>query len=205
MRTIFALIVLAAVAAFPAVAQERPSYSYVEFDWIGDSELDVDSGIGGGSVDGDGFALAGSAALGESWFVRAAYSSVDLDMDVDLEEFTFQGGWKTALGNSSSDFYAGLGYDDLSISLGSADGDDDGWRGFAGIRGFVGSRVELMAEGALVQYSDSDGYDFRAGGLVAITEKLDITFGYRMLSLDIDDDGDADVDSLFAGVRWNFR
>ena len=203
MKYAMACMVMAACWTGAALAADGPVYSYGEVAFVADAELEVGAGIGSGSIDGDGFRVAGSALVAPAFFVRLGYASVDFDGDVEVEELALAGGWRTRIGEGPVDFIAGLGYDDLELSVGSISGDDDGFRLFAGLRGQVTERLELNGELALVEYDESDGTDVRVGGVVFLTDRLAVTFGYRLLSLE-DSGVDLDIDALDAGLRLTF-
>ena len=81
------------VFAAPALAGDL-SYNFVQ---LGYQKVDFDNDFVDSSIDGDGFGISGSFEVGESWFISAGYSKLQLDtdfgFDVDYDELGLGVGW----------------------------------------------------------------------------------------------------------------
>ncbi len=175
-----------------AALAEGPSYSYIQATY---QEIDVDLG-GGTDADGDGFGVAGSVAINDSWFVFASYASSDLESVIDLDQFAVGAGWHSAL-SDRTDWFATLAYIDFEASargLGSAS--ESGYGASVGIRSMLQPNLELYGS---LGYSDlGDGADGTAiaGGLwYTVSGNLALGLGF---------DAGEDITSYGLGVRLYF-
>ena len=153
------MLALTAAAASFTYASEL-NYTYVEVGYL-DTEVD-DSGI---DIDIDGFGISGSVAIGDTFFVTAAYVDQDgdgsdrflSDFDAEGEQFSVGLGAHWAL-SDSIDIVGTVSYIDVEAEIdvpgfGSVSADDDGFGLGIGLRGKAGDAIEL--EGGL-QYVDLD-------------------------------------------------
>ena len=132
---------------------EGPSYSFIQANY---QEVDIDVG-GGFDVDGNGYGVAGSVAINDSWFIFAGYSSSEFESVIDIDEGKLGAGWNSAI-SEKTDWFATLAYIDLSASasgLGSAS--DSGFGASIGVRSMMNPNFELYGS---LGYSDlGDGGD----------------------------------------------
>jgi len=142
----------------PALA-DGISYSYVQAAY---QELDIDIG-GGPNADGDGFAVAGSAAVGDNAFVFAGYGSYDLESVIDYSVLSVGAGYHDSL-SGKTDWYATLAYVKAELDAGFFGNVDDSGYGVAvGLRSMVSPSLELYGN---IGYTDlGDGADGTAVGL----------------------------------------
>jgi hypothetical protein len=140
---------LAALAAALPLASyaETMDYSYAEIGYV-DTEFEGR----GFDVDGDGFALRGSVAVNQTFFVFAGYEDIGLDEGVDLTTLNVGGGAHWPL-NDRLDIVGRLGIVQAEIEAGPFEEDEDGFLLGARLRGAVSPKFEL--EGG-VDYMDID-------------------------------------------------
>ena len=171
---------------------EGPSYSYIQANY---QEVDVDLG-GGFDADGDGWAVAGSVAINDSWFVFAGYASSELESVVDLDETTIGAGWHSAI-SQTTDWYATLAYVDLGLSArGFGSISEDGFAASVGIRSMMKPNLELYGNLGYADLGDGfDGASIGAGLWYTVTGNLALGAG-----VDVGDD----VTSYGVGVRLYF-
>ena len=180
--------------ALPAFAGDI-SYNYVE---LGYQKIDLDEELSPGiSIDGDGFGIAGSFEIAESWFIGLSYAQADFDLgidNIDLDEMAVGAGWHTTMSNNS-DFYALLQYVRAEATLTGFDSVDEDGIGFEiGVRGMVTDNIELAGSIAYVDLGDAgDGTSFGAKMLYEFTDNF-----AAGVFLDFDDD----ATGYGAGVRF---
>jgi Outer membrane protein beta-barrel domain len=135
----------ALAAALPLASQaETMSYSYAELGYV-DANLDV----GSFNVDGDGFALRGSLAVHQNYFVFANYQDLSFDGGVDTTLLEVGGGGHWPL-SDKVDIIGKVGITKAELDSGRFDADDDGFLLGARVRGVIAPKVELEA-----------GFDYR--------------------------------------------
>lgn len=162
-----AYVSLLAVAA-PALA-EGPNWNYIEGSY---ERVEFDDDVGGFDVDGDGFGIAGSFEIADSWHAFASYGSADFDFDIDLDQLVIGGGLHTPI-SDNTDFVANLAYVRVDASALGFSVDDDGFGASIGVRGMMSPQVELEAYVDYVDLSDSgDDTSFRAAGWYSFTENF---------------------------------
>ena len=176
------------LAAAPLAAlAEGMSYSYVDAAYI-DTEID---GVGPSL---DGFGLRGSVDFAENFFVFGEYADQSVS-GVDLTTFAAGLGGRYGIAENL-DLVGRLGWTKVEVDAGFAEADDDGYLIDAGLRGRVGTAVEL--EGG-VRYTDfSDGGDSTGlfvGGRFHFNETWGLGAEYQ--------DGD-DVSTMLLYVRASF-
>ncbi len=116
------------------------SYATVEFD-----DLDVD---------GDGFGLAGSFEVAESFHVFGAMDTADLDFDVDLTSYSAGLGYHTPI-SETVDVVARLSYESLEIDTPLGEADDNGFGLGVGIRVAASEQIELNGSVTYIDLGDS--------------------------------------------------
>ena len=143
--------ILALILAAPAMA-DGINYNYLEGSY---QRVELDDGLG--DVDGDGYGIAGSVALGESWHLIGGFNGTSFDVlpgiDVDLDELVLGGGFHTSL-TSNMDFVANLAYVRLEGSSLGFSIDDDGIGASIGIRAMASQNLELAAALQYIELSD---------------------------------------------------
>ncbi|HEX7012373.1 MAG TPA: outer membrane beta-barrel protein [Steroidobacteraceae bacterium] len=145
-RILGGLTALAAALPLASYA-ETMDYSYAEIGYV-DTEFEGR----GFDVDGDGFALRGSVAVNQTFFVFAGYEDIGLDEGVDLTTLNVGGGAHWPL-NDRLDIVGRLGIVQAEIEAGPFEEDEDGFLLGARLRGAVSPKFEL--EGG-VDYMDID-------------------------------------------------
>lgn len=129
---------LAALIILPFASQAGTmSYTYIELGYV-DTELDV----GPTDLDGDGFALRGSLAVHENFFVFAGYEDLGFERGVDSTTFHLGGGVRWPLG-SKLDIVGRAAIMKSEIDFGGYDQDDNGFLLGAHLRAEVAPRLEL--------------------------------------------------------------
>src|ERR1044072_105085 len=140
---------LAALAAALPLAShaETMNYSFAELGYV-DTTLDGD----GRDVDGDGFALRGSLAVHQNFFVFASYQDLSFHPNVDTSLLAVRGGGHRPR-TDKIDLIGKVGITKAEIDAGPFDADDDGFLLGARLRGVVAPKFEL--EGGF-DYRDLD-------------------------------------------------
>ncbi len=161
-------LVILLIAFSASVSAEDFDYSYLS---LGYGTIDFDDI----NVDGDGFGIAGSYAINESYHVFGEYTSAGLDFGIDATEFSAGIGWHTGL-SDAVDLVAGLSYEYVEIDAPAVSSIDDSGLGLSlGLRMAASEMLELSAGINYVDLSDS-GSDtgFSAGGLYDLTESFSL-------------------------------
>ena len=164
---------------------EGPSYSYIQGLY---QEVDTDIG------DGDGFAVAGSVEINESWFVFVDYGSAEIDsfFDFDYNRWAVGGGWRSAI-SDKTDWFVTASYVDAEISAGGSSDSESGIGASLGVRSMLNPKLELA--GSVVYSDPEEETAIRAEIWYTITGNLALgaqaTFG-------------GDIDTLGAGIRLYF-
>ncbi|NKB98991.1 MAG: outer membrane beta-barrel protein [Pseudomonadales bacterium] len=172
-----------------AMADEGLSYNYIDAVYV-DSE--IDDGL---DIDGDGIAVAGSVAIGESTFLHAGYGTLEFDGGVDLDQWTVGFGAHAPIADNV-DIVGRLGYVDAKLDTPFGDADDDGYSVGIGLRGKLSESFELEGGVSYVDLDDSgDDTSFNLGARYYLTENFALGAGVNL--------GD-DVTTWNAGVRFQF-
>ena len=171
------------------------SYSYIQASY---QEVDIDLGgpFFGGSVDGDGFGVAGSVEIGEDWFLFVDYSTFDFDSVVDFTSLSAGAGWHTDI-SDKTDFFATFGYAEAEIDVqGFGSFDDSGYGASIGVRSMVSDSFELYGSLGYVDLgSGADGTAIGAGFWYTVSGNIAIGLGASF---------DDDVTAYGAGFRLYF-
>lgn len=183
-----AALALGLLAPLAGTAAE-PRYTYIEG---GYQYVDIDAGPV--DVDGDGFEIGGSLPLADQVFLRASYSSTDLDFGVDAEMFTAGiGGFMPLRSDLHLIGTVGYGWAELDTP-GGRDPEDDGVVASGGLRWIARPQLELTGELTYSDFDDTgDELSVTLGALYNLTPdlalELDVTFG-------------DDVTRYMAGLRY---
>lgn len=171
MKKQLALAIALAAASFGTIAGEL-SYSWVDGGYSR-TNLDFD----GTDVDFDGFALRGSAELGQSFHVFGGYSSAtndDFGTDIDLDQSQVGVGFHHAL-SERADFIAEVSYLNVEAKVAGFSEDDEAYRGSIGVRGLLAENFEGLVK---ANYSDAgDAQDGEFSGTVGAQFKFNPTWG----------------------------
>lgn len=190
MKTRFFPAAAAALLGLPGVAFAQFNYTSAEFNYV-----DVEIDIGSFDVDGDGFSLAGTYEVAETFFISGSYEDYDLDFGVDGELLRIGGGYFHSL-DEDLDFVTTLHFLDAEVSAGNQSADDDGLALAGGIRAQLTDEIQVDA---LLEYIDMDegdsdtGIDLRGRYYISpeFAVQLRATFG-------------TDVETISIGVRGEF-
>ena len=188
------ILALALVALAPFAVMADVSYSYAEASYQMGGEID---GGGGNTADTDGFALSGSFAVNDNWFVEFDYSTLGTDPSgLDINSMALLAGWHGEM------FFAKVGYESLELDAGGGgSADDSGYNLDFGLRSMVGENFELNGH---VGYSDLGNFDtftnYGFGAMYAFGDNMGITFNYDMRSGD-----GVDFSTYGFGFRLNFN
>lgn len=188
MRVITTILLLA--ISGPLFAQSL-SYNYVQGSYLR-TELDD----GPLDIDGDGFGLKGSVAVGDMWHVFANFTRSDLDFDVSYDQTWIGGGLHTPLA-PALDLYLNLAYVNVEADGVAGDFDDDGLGTALGVRMLVLPNVEVAGAISYVDLEDSGSETaIEADGWYYLTRNFALGGGIAL--------GD-DVNRYGIGVRyfWN--
>jgi len=187
----YALIGVLMLSSAAAMA-DGLSYSYIQASY---QEVDIDLG-GGIDADGDGFGVAGSVEIGESWFIFADYSSFDFESVVDFTSLSAGAGWHSAI-SDKTDFFATLGYAEAEVDVqGFGSFDDSGYGASIGVRSMVSDSFELYGSLGYVDLGGgADGTAIGAGFWYTVSGNFAIGLGANF---------DDDVTGYGAGFRLYF-
>ena len=157
-------------------------------------EIDIDIG-GGLEVDGDGFSLGGTMAVGDSWYVLGEYTTADFDLGVDYDELSLGGGYHHGL-SDRTDLIAELTYENAEADSGAVSVDDSGLGLAVGLRSMINPKLELEGKLSYVDLDDS-GDDTSIGfrAWYAVSGSFAVGVGAEF--------GD-DVSGYGIGARWYF-
>ncbi|HJS21441.1 MAG TPA: outer membrane beta-barrel protein [Steroidobacteraceae bacterium] len=190
---------LAAALALPGMSRAAGlSYSYVEGGYA-ETEIEAD----GVDMDGEGYRVTGSLAVGPTYHIIAEYSTAELevenfDIDVDIDTLSVGFGYNRPI-NQRADVIGRILYVDSDVEVDSpffnVSGDDSGLGLQFHLRGQVMERVE--AEGG-IDYVDIGDEDTTLvlEGRYWLTDALALGAGLRF--------GD-DTTSYGVSLRFNFR
>lgn len=182
-KSINALLLFTLLATANASASNNLSYDFAELRFI-DTEA--------GSVDGDGFEIAGSYNIQDNWLLVGGFTTLDFNsVDVTLLE---AGGGYVWPQNNQFDLFATGSIVRADIDAGANDDSDTGFRVVGGIRTRFAPNFEGRAELNYIDIEDSDtfielGGDYYVSPQFAIGGTLDVG---------------SDNDELTIGVRWFF-
>ena len=153
---------------------EGPSYSYIQAAY---QEIDID--LGAVDADGDGFGVAGSVAINESWFMFAEYSSFDLESVIDVDQTALGAGWHSPI-SATTDWFVTAEYIDLGASArGFGSADEDGFGVGIGVRSMMNPNLELYGQATYEDVGDGDttieaGVWYTVTGNLALGALLDV-------------------------------
>lgn len=187
----YALIGVLMLGSTAALA-DGLSYSYIQASY---QEVDIDFG-GGINADGDGFGVAGSVEIAESWFLFADYSSFDFESVVDFTSLSAGAGWHTGI-SDQTDFFATFGYAEAEIDVqGFGSVDDSGYGASIGVRSMVSDSLELYGSLGYVDLGNgADGTAIGAGLWYSVSGNMAVGLGASF---------DDDVTAYGVGFRLYF-
>lgn len=186
-------LVFASIAAFgmaaPALAESSFDYSFVELGYVNTDLDDFD-------VDGDGFQLRGSLAVGGNVHVFANYSDQDFDFNIDVKEYEVGAGYAWPV-TSNLDVIGTLSYLKTEIDVpGLGDLDDDGIGVGLGLRGRPLDQLELTAGLKYVDFDDiGDDTILNVGARYFFTNAF---------AAGVDVSHTDDITTWSIGARWSF-
>ena len=152
--------------------------------------------VGGGlDADGNGWGVAGSVAINESWYAFATYSSAELVDVIDLDQMSIGAGWHSAI-NDTTDWFVSAAYVDAEISAGQfGSADDSGFGLSVGMRSMLNPNFELAGSLNYVDFGDGDDTSLGISGWYTVTGNLALGLGAEF--------GD-DISSYGLGIRLYF-
>lgn len=194
MKTKYLAIAFAALLPFAASADDV-SYNYFDISYQFGGEQD----FGFATVDTDGFALIGSFAVDDNWFVKFNYASLGTDPDIgDGGGYTLAGGWH------GETFFATLGWQNGEM-LG---GDDSGYNIDFGARSMVSDGFELNGHVGISDLGDfGSTVNYGFGAVWMFSGDMGVSFNYDIAN--VSDFAavpgfDVDTSTYGLGFRMNF-
>jgi hypothetical protein len=177
------------LALTPGISLAELHYSNFEVSLI-DVELD-----GPGSVDGDGFQIAGAYELNDKFFLLGEWQDQSLDYGIDGTQIELGGGYNHEL-SPDLDFVGTVSYVDAEVEFAGFSADDDGLALGGGIRSRLGESFEVDAMLNWIDF-DEAGSDtgVSATGRYYFNQKMALFFG-----MDMNDN----ADTMRIGFRAEF-
>lgn len=163
---VFRLFLMSLLASSAAAVADGPGYSYIQGSY---GQIEVDDV----DVDGDGFGVAGSAALTEHFHLFGGYSTADMGSGVDVNQLEAGVGYNHPV-SDTVDVVLSLAYLSAEIDLpGPGSIDDSGYGLGVGLRGMLTPALEVNGELQFVDFGDGgDDTGFGAGFLYNFTEQF---------------------------------
>lgn len=174
--------------------------------------VNQDLDLGGDSIDGDGFGLAGTLILPTSdsggLYIPLEYNDTELDIgsgiDLELEDIRAGLGYVGAI-NPSVSLYGGARYLRMELKIDDfGSGTLDGLGLFGGARFMLGPAVKAYGELSYVDAENDGGGSLKGGeGTVGIAADFDgpgLFAEYRYLQLE----DDFELSSFHVGARYSF-
>jgi hypothetical protein len=164
----------------------EPRYTFVEgaYQLI---ELDT--------IDGDGWFVAGSVAVGNRVHLLASYANIGFDFGIDADTLRVGVGLHHPL-TQSLHLVGETGYARAGVDTPFGDSDDSGYFVSGGVRWMVTPRVELTGLLNYAELKDSGfGTSFASGMLFHLTRNLAVSAAV---------DVDSDAVGYNAGLRYYF-
>lgn len=188
-------VALSAVAALGlAVQAQAQSASSLSYNLIEGSYSIIE--LDGSSADGDVLALSGMASFGQNIFGFGNINSIDLDGGVSGNQFSLGLGYALPL-TAALDLTSGVSFERVKVKVrGFGSETDRGYGLNLGLRGRVGSVVELMAGIKYVDLGNNvDETTFSIGGRYYFSPNL-------AMGIDIAESDDATIYGV--NVRYDF-
>ena len=163
---VFRLFLMSLLASSAAAVADGPGYSYIQGSY---GQIEVDDV----DVDGDGFGVAGSAALTEHFHLFGGYSTADMGSGVDVNQLEAGVGYNHPV-SDTVDVVLSLAYLSAEVDLpGPLSIDDSGYGLGVGLRGMLTPALEVNGELQFVDFGDGgDDTGFGAGFLYNFTEQF---------------------------------
>lgn len=146
-------------------------------------------------VDGNGFGIAGSKSLSDSFYLFGAYD------DLTIEVFGIDAGvtvWRLGMGhhrpiNDDVEYFVDISYEAFSVEFLGVTADDSGYGFHFGLRGQVAESLELSGG---LRYIDTGFSDtlISLGAVWEVSEKFGFTASFE--------EGDSTLWAI--GARFNF-
>ncbi len=167
------LSISALMLSSAAAMAEGQSYSYIQANY---QEVEID--VGNFDIDGDGFGVAGSVAINDSWFVFASYSSFEFESVVDLNQWSLGGGWHAPI-SEKTDWFVTAAYIDAEVKAGGLGSiSDSGFGASVGIRSMLNPNLELVGSVGYADLGDgADGISVTGGVWYTVTGNLALGLG----------------------------
>lgn len=190
-KTLLAIALLAGFAG-SANASEL-SYNFVEVNYVNAGDFGSN-----GAFEFDGWNIAGSVELGESFYLVGDYNQTTDNPNgpsVDIDFYNLGAGFRHSI-NDKADFFADLSYSDASVScFGCGDSDGSGYRARLGFRGNFNDHFE----GSIgVTHRDLNDFGKDTALLLGAQVKVNDTWGF-VANVEAGDDTRYSV-----GVRASF-
>lgn len=166
----YLLIAAAALLMSTSALADGVSYSYIQAMY---AEVDID--VGPVDADGDGFAVAGSVAINDSWYVFADYGTADFDFNVDLDRFSIGAGYHAPI-STATDWFAALSYEDAEVDTGFGSASDDGFGIEGGLRSMISPKFELKGSVSYTDLGDDDDTALNLGGWYTVSGNFAVGF-----------------------------
>ena len=197
MKYTFLSVALAGLSmnAFAADSfSSAPSWDYVEAGYqVADIE-DADD------FEPDGFTVAGSKAIGENFFLNAAYRDLGEEqygLDVDISQLSAGLGYRYRA-TKSTDIFGVLSFERFDSEVSGPGGtygdDDDGFGAEVGVRSMIIDHLELSAAVKHIELDEGDT-GFSVGANFYITPSFAVGASYETQD---------DVDFVGADLRYSF-
>lgn len=168
-----------AMAASGSIA-ETPSYNLIELKY---TQINLDS------AKLNGYSLAGSAEIGDNWFVFGSFSDVEDDRiffaTVEAQQTRLGGGyyWNTS---EQTNVFLSASYLDSEVTVRGRSADGSGFAISTGVRSNVSEKLELNASLSYADVEDTDGAELTVGSVYSFNDHFGV-----LLEAGIDDDSNA--------------
>lgn len=192
------------MAALVAVAAAAPGIAladgYIAGFYVPSANFDVDTRFGSGSINGDGWGIAGKAAVNPRFDVYGEYQAVNYDNN----------------GGDLNDLRAGVAYNltpmfDVSGEFVRLDGDgnNDGDNGFGahfGAHTEIAPALRIFGDVGYLTVGDSgDGFEGSVGAAYSFTRQWAAFADYRYTKLNGDNDVDVTLSDVRVGAAFLFK
>jgi hypothetical protein len=194
-KTLASTFAVMSIALSPAALAADFSYSYVE---AGIALLDIDG------EDGKGFALGGSAEVGENVAVFASYATATSDDEylfngnideIEVSGYTIGLSFHTPV-SDTTDFVGSIGFGNSEAEFAGATADADTKSLTAGVRSMVSSSLELSGGLVHVRGEGESDTGFGVAARTGINENLSAIFSFESFD---------DVDVIGLSLRVDLK
>jgi opacity protein-like surface antigen len=171
--------------------------------YIPSAEIEVESFLGNGTDDGDGFGIKGEFAVAPNVYLTGEYQGTEYDdSNLELDQLRLGAAFGEGAGTGGG-LYGRIQY--LNISFGDDDNDDE-----SGVGGHIGFALapspefKLYGEAGYLKFDDVDGPEFLVGAAFQVAPNIGIFADYRTASLEDDNDNELTLDDFRVGARFYF-